>query len=198
MWTRKGILVAGGAALAAGAGCGGDDEDARARRARTEADLGIVRFLLQVERVGAAFWDEVVRRDALADVQATALGAALAGNERGHVEILERYERRLAEGQPSDMPTTDFAKVFAAGPREVLRTGAGLGNLAASAYVGQLNRIQDRTLLGSVVAINSVEGRQAAALNRAAQLPDGVFPDDAFAEPVTMDQVRSRLKRYAS
>lgn len=200
MLTRKGILVAGGAAVAAAAGCGGEDDAERQRQMRTAADLEIVRFLLQVERVTSAFWQEAARRDALAPVNAANLTADVARNEQGHVDILERYERRLAgEGtQTTPAPTTDFGPVFAAGPTEVLRTGAGLANLAASAYMGQLNRVEDRTLLGSMLAIHTVEGRHAAALNRAAGQTDQIFVDGAFAEPATMAQVRSRLRRYAT
>ncbi|HWT93179.1 MAG TPA: ferritin-like domain-containing protein [Solirubrobacteraceae bacterium] len=202
MWTRKGILAAGGAAVAAAAaGCGGEDDDERRRQMRTAADLEIVRFLLQVERVTSAFWQEAARRDALAPVNAANLTADIARNEQGHVDILVRYERRLAgqeETQTTPAPTTDFAPVFAAGPSEVLRTGAGLANLAASAYMGQLNRVQDRTLLGSMLAIHTVEGRHGAAVNRAAGQTDQIFPDGAFAEPATMAQVRSRLRRYAT
>lgn len=200
MWTRKGILVAGGAAVAAAAGCGGEDDDERQRQARTAADLEIVRFLLRVERVTSAFWQEAARRDALAPVNASNLTADVARNEQGHVDILERYERRLAGRgtQTTVPPATDFGPVFAAGPTEVLRTGAGLANVAASAYMGQLNRVQDRTLLGSMLAIHTVEGRQAAAVNRTAGQGDQVFPDGAFAEPATMAQVTSRLRRYAT
>lgn len=200
MLTRKGILVAGGAAVAAAAGCGGEDDAERQRQMRTAADLEIVRFLLQVERVTSAFWQEAARRDALASVNAANLTADVARNEQGHVDILERYERRLAgEGtQTTPAPTTDFGPVFAAGPNEVLRTGAGLANLAASAYMGQLNRVQDRTLLGSMLAIHTVEGRHAAAVNRAAGQLDQIFVDGAFAEPATMARVRSRLRRYAT
>jgi hypothetical protein len=193
--SRKGLLAAAGASFVAA--CGGNDDERRERQARTAADLEIVRFLLGVERVAAAFWEEVVAGRALAEVEATDLADALARNERTHVETLERYERRL--GDPSaERPATDFAKILAAGPHEVLRSGAGLANVAAAAYLGQANRIQDRNLLASVLAIHTVEGRQAAALNRAAGEAAGVLPDGAFAEPLSMAQVRSRLKRYAS
>jgi Ferritin-like domain len=195
MWTRKGFLAAGGALAVAG--CGGEDDEERAREARVAADLEIVRFLLRVERVSAGFWAEVVRRDALASAGAARLAAAVARNERLHAETLERDERRLG-GEASAPPRTGFAAILAAGPREVLRSGAGLANLAAAAYAGQANRIQDRNLLASVLAIHTVEGRQAAAVAREAGDDDEVFPDGAFAEPLTMAKVRSRLGRFAS
>jgi hypothetical protein len=79
-----------------------------------------------------------------------------------------------------------------------------LENLSAAAYLGQINRIQDSNLLASMLAIHTVEGRQAAALNRLAgrgfslgtgQL-EGALPDGSFAEPMDMRTVESRIKRY--
>ena len=195
MVTRKGFLAAGGALVVAG--CGGEDDEERAREARAAADLEIVRFLLRVERISTAFWDEVVQRGALREVGRTELAEDQARNERAHVEVLERYERRLSRSE-SSQPTTDFAEIFAAGPREILRSGGLIANLAAAGYLGQINRIQDRNLLASVVAIHTVEGRQAAAVNRAAGEPNAVLPGGAFAEPMSMSQVRSRMRRFAT
>ena len=196
--SRKGFLaLAATAAGAAVAGCGGGDEEERAREARTAADLEIVRYLLRVERVMTAFWEEVEQRDTLRAVAAGQLGAQIAKNERTHVESLLRYERRLSR-EPSDVPRTDFAAVFAAGPREVLRTGAQMANLAAAAYLGQINRIQDSNILATVLAIHTVEGRQAAAANDAAADANSIFPGGAFAEPMSMAQIRSRLRKVAT
>jgi hypothetical protein len=191
--SRKGLLAAAGASLVAA--CGGDDDAEREREARTAADLEIVRFLLEVETVGTSFWEQVVQRNAVAEVGAADLARQYARNERTHLETLERYERRLGSG-PGERPSPNFGEIFAAGPREILRSGAGFANLAAAAYLGQCNRIQDRNLLASVLAIHSVEGRQAAAVSRTAGEGAGVLPDGAFAEPLSMEQVRSRLERY--
>jgi hypothetical protein len=194
--SRKGLLAAAGASVVAA--CGGDDDEERERQARTAADLEIVRFLLEVETVATVFWEQVVQRNAVDDVDAGELADSMARNERTHLETLERYERRLGSGARAERPTPNFGEIFAAGPREILRSGAGLANLAAAAYLGQCNRIQDRNLLASVLAIHSVEGRQAAALNRRAGEGEGVLPDGAFAEPRSMSQVRSELKRYGA
>jgi Ferritin-like domain len=194
MWTRKAFLAAGGAALVA-AGCGGEDDEERAREARAAADLEIVRFLLFVERLSTSFWEQVVQRSALPDGAGAQLAADQARNERTHVELLERYERRLARSQDAP-PSTNFGEVFAAGPREILRSGGLIANLAAAGYLGQTNRIQDRNLLASVLAIHTVEGRQAAAVNRAAGEENAVMPGGAFAEPMSMSQVRNRLRRF--
>src|SRR5829696_4177746 len=94
--SRKGFLALSAVAAAGGAaGCGGEDEEARAREARTAADLSIVRFLLRVERVSTSFWDDVVRRGVLPRSGGASLAADVARNDRTHGETLLRYERRL-------------------------------------------------------------------------------------------------------
>ena len=204
MLSRRGFL---GVSAAAGAGslvaaCGKDEAEER-REERVLADREIVRYLLRLERVEAAFWEEVEQRDALADTDAATLATEIARNERIHVETLERYARRLG-GDPEASVQTDFGSVFDAGAEEVLGTGATMENLSAAAYLGQLNRIQDKNLLASLLAIHSVEGRQAAATNRLAGRGfslgtgrlEGAFPDGAFAEPMTMKDVRDRLRRW--
>ena len=85
----------------------------------------------------------------------------------------------------------------------MLASGASLENLAAAAYLGQINRIQDRNLLATLLAIHTVEGRQAAAMNRLAGRGfslgtgalEGATPDGAFAEPMDMKTVQRNLRR---
>ena len=206
MLSRKRFLaVAGVSAGALAAGCGGEDEAEREREARVAADREIVRFLLRVEQITTAFWDQAASRSALTGTPAADLTADIARNEREHVGTLERYARRLSGGEPPAPPTTTFAEVFAAGPEEVLGTGATLTNLSAAAHLGQLNRVQDRNLLASVLAIHTVDARMAAATNRLAGRGfalgngslEGALPDGAFAEPMTMREVDGKLRRYA-
>ena len=200
--SRKAFLALGAAALAgAASGCGGEDEDEE-REERAAADLEIVRYLLRLERVEVAFWEQASQR-AGALGEAGEVARSIARNERQHVEALERWARRLG-GDGGEVVRTDFGGVFAAGPEEVLGTGATLENLAAAAYLGQLNRIQDSNLLAAMLAVHSVEGRQAAAVNRLAGRGfslgtgnlEGALPDGAFAEPMTMADVRRQLRRY--
>ena len=208
MLDRKRFLtLAGVSAGALVAGCGGEDDAEREREARAAADREIVRFLLRVERITTSFWDQVAGRNALAEAGAGAadLGREIARNERTHLDTLLRLARR-AGSDTGDAPRTNFGEVFAAGPQEVLQTGATLANLGAAAYLGQTNRIQDRNVLASVLAIHSVEGRHAAATNRLAGRGfslgtgglEGALPDGAFAEPMTMQDVQVRLRRYTT
>ena len=204
MPTRRAILAAAATASSAGvlAACGGEDEDDREQE-RDAADLEIVRFLLGVEDVEYAFWREADESGGLDSVGAGALAAEVVRNEREHVGVLERWVRRLGGDRPAQ-PETTVGEIVAAGPQEVLSAGATLENLSAAAYLGQLNRIQDRNLLAAMLAVHTVEGRQAAAVNRLAgrgfslgtgQL-EGALPDGAFAEPMEMRAVRRNLRRY--
>lgn len=196
-------LLAVAAPTALLAACGGEDEDDR-QEERAAADLEIVRFLLGVEDVESRFWAQAQERGSLESVGVPeAIVASVATNEREHVLVLERWVRRLGGSRPSP-PRSALEEIFAAGPQEVISAGASLENLSAAAYLGQINRIQDRNLIASMLAIHTVEGRQAAAINRLAgrgfslgtgQL-EGALPDGAFGEPMEMDEVRTRLRRY--
>ena len=202
--SRRSLLAAaaGGSATFLAAGCGGEDDEAREEE-RDAADLEIVRFLLGLEDVEAAFYEQAEQRGALDAAGAGSLAGEIARNEREHVGVLERWARRLG-GERPDVPETDFDAIFSAGSGEALRAAASLENLSAAAYLGQVNRLQDGNLLAALLAIHTVEGRQAAALNRRAGRSfslgsgplEGALPDGAFAEPMDMRDVRVRLRRY--
>jgi rubrerythrin len=199
---RQFIALAGaGSAAAVVAGCGGEDSGEQ-QRERKAADLEIVTFLLRVEEVEAAFFAQVEQRGGLGDEAPDDLVTTVADNEREHVAALERWVSRLGGDRP-EAPPTDFDGIFAAGSDEVLASAASLENLSAAAYLGQINRVQDRNLLAAMLAIHTVEGRQAAAMNRLAGRGfslggplEGAMPDGAFADPMEMDAVRVRLRRW--
>jgi hypothetical protein len=200
--TRRALILAASAPLALAA-CGGEGEDEKEQE-RDQADLEIVRFLLGIEDVESRFWAQAEQRGSLESVGVPAeVVTSVARNEVEHVAVLERWVRRLGGGRPAP-PKTALDEILAAGPQEVVSAGASLENLSAAAYLGQINRIQDRNLLASLLAIHTVEGRQAAAMNRLAgrgfslgtgQL-EGALPDGAFGEPMEMAAVRTRLRRY--
>ena len=202
--SRRALIAAAVAATPLVAlGCGGEDSEEREEE-RDAADLEIVRYLLELEDIEAAFWAQAAERGDLSSVSQVAadVGSAIARNEREHVSVLERWARRLGGDRPS-RPETNFESVLGAGADEVLSTGASLENLSAAAYLGQLNRIQDRNLLASLLAIHTVEGRQAAAANSLAGRGfslgselEGALPDGSFAEPMEMAAVRVRLRRF--
>ncbi len=199
---RRAVLAAGVAGVAALAGCGGEDDDQQ-RRAREGGDLEIVSFAATLEAVETAFWRQVVQRRALDEAGGGALAAQVERNEREHLAAIERVLEERLGAPPGPSPGTDFTAVFEGGAPEVLRTAAMLENLSAAAYLGQASRVQDRTLLAQVVAIHTVEARQAAALNqlaargfRGSGVLDGALPTGAFAEPMDMVATLRRLEPY--
>ena len=208
MLTRKRFLAVAGSTGAAGAlaACGGSGDTGEDDREQAQAgDREIIRFFLRLETVENAFWSLVAERNVLAGIGISELAAQTARNEAQHLESLTGFARRLGDEEPPARPETKFDSIFAAGPEEVLAMGATLENLAAAAYLGQINRLQDRTILASVLAIHTVEARQAAAFNRRAgrgfslgtgQL-EGALPDGPFGDPLDMDAVAVRLRRYA-
>ena len=104
-------------------------------------------------------------------------------------------ERRA--GAPAQArPRTSVAAAFADGPGAVVRAAAELEDLAAAAYLGQAARLQDSDLVARVVAVHSVEARQAAAVGTLTgrAVPRG----GAFAEPLPMAAVLERLAPYLS
>ena len=79
-------------------------------------------------------------------------------------------------GRKPERPLTTFDAVIKGGPMKVLETAATVENLGAAAYLGQAGRIQSKEILAAALAIHSVEGRHAAALNQAVGktiVPDG-------------------------
>ena len=80
------------------------------------------------------------------------------------------------------------------GEKKVLETAATVENLGAAAYLGQAGLIQSKEVLAAALAIHSVEGRHAAALNQA--VGKTIVPDGAFAKPASMDEVLPQVKPF--
>ncbi|HWH44373.1 MAG TPA: ferritin-like domain-containing protein, partial [Thermoleophilaceae bacterium] len=79
-------------------------------------------------------------------------------------------------------------------PETILETAASVENLGAAAYLGQAGRIKDKEILAAALAIHTVEGRHAAALNTL--VGKSVVPDGPFAKPATMDEVLEAVKPF--
>ena len=67
-------------------------------------------------------------------------------------------------------------------------------NLSAAAYLGQAGRIQSKEVLAAALAIHSVEGRHAAALNTL--VGRTIVRDGAFAKPASMEEVLPKVKPF--
>jgi rubrerythrin len=75
----------------------------------------------------------------------------------------------------------------------VLELAATVENLGAAAYLGQAANIESPEVLASALAIHSVEGRHAAALNT---LLESITPDGAFAVPADVQTVLKSVEPF--
>ena len=91
-------------------------------------------------------------------------------------------------------PKTNFDAVLEGGPEMVLETAATVENLGAAAYLGQAGRIQSKEILAAALAIHTVEGRHAAALNSV--VGRTIVPDGAFAKPASMAEVLPKVEPF--
>ena len=113
-------------------------------------------------------------------------------NEQEHVDALTATVEKLG-GKPK-RPKTNFDAVIEGGVNMVLETAAVVENLGAAAYLGQAGRIKSKEILAAALAIHSVEGRHAAALNTV--VGKTIVPDGAFAKPASMEEVLPQVKPF--
>jgi rubrerythrin len=94
-------------------------------------------------------------------------------------------------GKPAPEPKTEFPLKSA---KSVLELAATVENLGAAAYLGQAGNIESPEVLASALAIHSVEGRHAAALNTL--LGSSITPDGAFAKPADAKTVLKSVEPF--
>jgi Ferritin-like domain len=154
-----------------------------------EGDLGIVNYALTLEYLEAAFYADVIRSGLFrgADLD---LIESIGANEEAHVAALEGTAKKLG-GEPAPKPKTQFPIQNA---QQVLKLAATVENLGAAAYLGQAGAIKSPEVLEAALAIHTVEGRHAAALNTLTEQP--FTPDGAFAVPAQANQVLDQVKPF--
>lgn len=194
------LMGGGGAAAFATllAACGSDDDKKSGAAATTATaaasapkggDLGIVNYALTLEYLEADFYDKVVASGMFKGKQ-QALLRQIANTEQQHVDALTATAKKLG-GTPAPKPQTKFP---IQNPKQVVELAATVENLGAAAYLGQAANIQSKEILAAALAIHSVEGRHAAALNELAGKT--ITPDGAFAKPASMDEVLPKVKPF--
>jgi rubrerythrin len=203
--SRKRFLRMMGGAGAAGAfavflaACGDDEEESSAGRSSTEQqgggskqDLEIVQYALTLEHLETDFYNAVIEAGVVTDTALAETAKMIRDNEQEHVDALTATVEQLG-GRPK-RPQTNFESVLEGGAQKVLQTAATVENLGAAAYLGQAPRITSKEVLASALAIHSVEGRHAAALNNA--VGKTIVPDGAFAKPASMDEVLPKVQPF--
>jgi hypothetical protein len=202
---RQFMAVGGGTAAAAAvlAACGGDDETTTmpteagggGMRADSETaqfgkgDLGILNYALTLEYLEAAFYADVVRSGLFKGAELATI-RKFGEEEAEHVTALTAAVRQMG-GKPAVEPKTEFPLE---GAKAVLELAATVENLGAAAYLGQAANIESPEVLASALAIHSVEGRHAAALNTL--LGESIVPDGAFAKPADPKTVLKSVEPF--
>jgi rubrerythrin len=206
--SRKRFLrMMGGAGAASAfaifmAACGGDDDDESSSTAGMKkdkkkpaagGDLAIVQYALTLEHLETDFYNAVINSDVKPPSRALARTIVMIrDNEQEHVDALTATVEKLG-GKP-ERPKTNFDAVIEGGANKILETAAVVENLGAAAYLGQAGRIHSKEILAAALAIHSVEGRHAAALNTV--VGKTIVPDGAFAKPASMDEVLPQVKPF--
>ncbi|MBA2629604.1 MAG: ferritin-like domain-containing protein [Thermoleophilaceae bacterium] len=204
--SRKRFLsMMGGAGAASAlaifvAACGDDDDDDSASSDQADkqpkksggVDLEIVQYALTLEHLETDFYNAVIDAGIIKDAALGKVATMIRDNEQEHVDALTATVKQL--GGTPQKPKTTFDAVLEGGEKMVLETAATVENLGAAAYLGQAARIQSKEVLAAALAIHTVEGRHAAALNSV--VGKTIVPDGAFAKPASMEEVLPQVKPF--
>jgi rubrerythrin len=200
---RKFLAVGGGStALAAFlAACGSDSSSTTTTGTTSmgggksetaefgKGDVGILNYALTLEYLETAFYAEVVKSGLFKGADLATI-RKFGQEEAEHVQALTQAVKSLG-GKPAPEPKAEFPLKDA---KSVLELAGTVENLGAAAYLGQAANIESPEVLASALAIHSVEGRHAAALNTL--LGESVTPDGAFAVPADVPTVLKSVEPF--
>jgi rubrerythrin len=198
---RKFMALTGGSAAAAAflAACGSDSSSTTTTSSMSggggetaqfgKGDIGILNYALTLEYLETAFYADVVKSGLFKGADLETI-KKFGAEEAEHVEALTAAVKSLG-GKPAPEPETEFPLESA---KAVLELAGTVENLGAAAYLGQAANIKSPEVLASALAIHSVEGRHAAALNTLLGL--SITPDGAFAKPATAKVVLKSVEPF--
>ncbi len=203
---RKFMALAGGGGAASLsvllAACGGGSDTTAATTSSTpskggktgteqfgKGDIGILNYALTLEYLETAFYADVVKSGLFKGSDLATI-KKFGAEEAQHVSALTAAVKQLG-GKPAPQPKTKFPLNSA---NSVLKLAGTVENLGAAAYLGQAGNIQSPQVLASALAIHSVEGRHAAALNTL--LGQSITPDGAFAKPADANTVLKSVQPF--
>ena len=205
---RKFVALTGGSSALGAflAACGGGDDDSSSSSTMAssspsgaippppadmfgEGDLGILNYALTLEYLETAFYQDVVKSGLFKGADLATI-RKFGDEEAQHVAALNAAIKQSG-GKPATAPKTQFPLDDA---NTVLMLAATVENLGAAAYLGQAGNIQSPQVLASALAIHSVEGRHASALNTL--LGQSITPDGAFAKPAAPATVLNSVQPY--
>jgi rubrerythrin len=154
-----------------------------------KGDVGILNYALTLEYLETAFYADVVKSGLFKGSDLETI-RKFGREEAEHVEALTQAVKQLG-GKPAPEPRAEFPLKSA---KSVLELAGTVENLGAAAYLGQAANIESPEVLASALAIHSVEGRHAAALNTL--LGESVTPDGAFAVPADVPTVLKSVEPF--
>jgi rubrerythrin len=154
-----------------------------------KGDVGILNYALTLEYLETAFYAEVVKSGLFKGADLATI-RKFGSEEAEHVQALTQAVKQLG-GKPAPEPKAEFPLKSA---KSVLELAATVENLGAAAYLGQAANIESPEVLASALAIHSVEGRHAAALNTL--LGEPITPDGAFAVPADVKTVLKSVEPF--
>jgi len=201
---RKFLAVGGGStALAAFlAACGSDSDSSSTGTTAMSSgggksetaefgkgDIGILNYALTLEYLETAFYADVVKSGLFKGADLETI-RKFGSEEAEHVQALTQAVKSLG-GKPAPEPKAEFPLKSA---KSVLELAGTVENLGAAAYLGQAANIESPEVLASALAIHSVEGRHAAALNTL--LGETITPDGAFAKPADVKTVLKSVEPF--
>jgi hypothetical protein len=198
---RKFMALTGGSAAAAAflAACGSDSSTTTTTSAQSggaseteqfgKGDIGILNYALTLEYLETAFYADVIKSGLFVGAELETI-RKFGSEEAQHVAALTAAVKQLG-GKPAPEPKTEFPLKSA---KSVLELAGTVENLGAAAYLGQAANIKSPEVLASALAIHSVEGRHASALNTLLGMP--ITPDGAFAKPATAKVVLKSVEPF--
>ncbi len=192
-------LTGGSAALAAFlAACGSNSgtttsTSASGGKTGTEqfgkGDIGILNYALTLEYLETAFYQDVIKSGLFKGAELDTI-KKFGKEESEHVAALTAAVKQMG-AKPATKPKTEFPLKNA---KSVLELAGTVENLGAAAYLGQAPNIKSPAVLASALAIHSVEGRHASALNTL--LGKSITPDGAFAKPADANTVLKSVEPF--
>ena len=154
-----------------------------------KGDIGILNYALTLEYLETAFYADVVKSGLFKGAELETI-RRFGKEEAEHVAALTAAVKQMG-GKPAPKPKTEFPLKNA---KSVLELASTVENLGAAAYLGQAANIKSPAVLASALAIHSVEGRHASALNTL--IGESITPDGAFAKPADAATVLKSVEPF--
>jgi Ferritin-like domain len=178
-------VLSGGAGAAGGVLVEGAPDLASAASGSSSQDANILNYLLLIEYVQAAFYQDAIDKGSLSGELAR-FAEVVGRHERTHVNAL----RSQLGARARHRPTFDFGDATAS-PTKFATRAIQLEELGLGAYIGQGANVSRQRVL-RIARIVTVEGRHAAWIRDIQrQLPAPAAADRAFSQSKVIDELQA-------